>query len=452
MKKIACLFVLLLTFGLSNIACAKVLPQIFTQNNPSISPMLENITPAVVNIVTRGEIRIFNDPFLKRELKKYKAFRMLDNKRFVSFGSGVVIDAKHGLIVTNAHLVSMEKAITVTLKDGRHYEAKKIGADNETDIAVIKIKAKNLTEINFADSNEIKVGDFVVAIGSPFGLKQSVTSGIVSALNRSNLGIEHLENFIQTDAPINIGNSGGALVNMQGQLIGINTALISSTGGNVGVGFAIPSNMVKSIVEQLLKFGKVHRGLMGVLVQTLNPDLAEAFNLKGVKGSIVSRVVPFSPAATAGIKVGDVIVSVNGHTIKSGDDMHNFVGLLRMGATAKLNILRNGKKINISVVTANPQLSEKKSHEANPYLYGIQMENVTEQNPYHGYVTGIRILRVDEYCPAWTVGLRPGDLVISVNHKRIATIKELETIASAEKNGLLLNVLRGPGAAFIVIK
>jgi serine protease Do len=450
MKK---LLIIITSLGLlltASITLAELPPNATQQH--SLAPMLKKAMPAVVNIVNRGTIQLFNDPFLKRELMKHKEFRMLDNKHFVSFGSGVIIDAKKGLIVTNAHLVDFSRTITVTLSDGRHYHAKKIGADNETDIAVIQIQAPNLIALAMADSNNITIGDFVVAIGSPFGLKQSVTSGIVSALNRSNLGIEGYENFIQTDAPINIGNSGGALVNMQGELIGINTALISNSGGNVGIGFAIPSNMTKSIVDQLLKFGKVHRGLMGVLVQTLTPDVARAFKQTKTKGAIVSYVVPYSPAAIAGIKVGDIITKLNDKKIKSSDDIRNLTGLLRIGDTAKLTIIRNDKKINIAVRTSDPSSSKQKDLKNNPYFYGVQLLNVTEQNPAHGYTTGIRVLAVDEYSPAGTAGLRPGDVIVSANHIKVKSIKALQKAATPNESGLLLNILRENGAVFLVIK
>ncbi|MBU1628554.1 MAG: trypsin-like peptidase domain-containing protein, partial [Gammaproteobacteria bacterium] len=236
------------------------------QQKPSLSHMLKQALPGVVNIVSQGELPIPNDPFLRRELEQQQHGASVEqNKHFVSVGSGVIIDAEHGLIITNAHVVNLARNITVTLNDGRHFQAKKIGEDDTTDIAVLQINATDLTSIPFGDSNKLVVGDFVAAIGSPLGLKQSVTSGIVSALHRSDLGIEGLENFIQTDAPINMGNSGGALMNMDGQLVGINTALLSGSGGNIGIGFAIPSNMAKSVVAQILEFGKVQRGLMGVL-------------------------------------------------------------------------------------------------------------------------------------------------------------------------------------------
>lgn len=446
MKKIYSLCIVMIFCMCATIAHA--------QNKTTIAGMLKKTMPAVVNIVNQGEIELSSDPFLKRELSKYPAYKMLDKKHFISFGSGVIIDAKQGFIVTNAHVVNLSKTLTVTLHDGRHFTARKIGTDNETDIAVIQIKAKNLTSIPFTDSDKLQIGDFVAAIGSPFGLKQSVTSGIVSALNRSHLGLEQIENFIQTDAPINVGNSGGALVNMDGHLVGINTAILSpeDDGGNIGIGFAIPANMVQSIVKQILDFGAVHRGLMGILVQTLTPDLAQSFNMPNQKGALISQIVPFSPAAKAHLKVGDVITKIDDHSITSNDDVHNIVGLLRIGDAAHLTVLRNKKPLKISVITADPKLSMEQNIKSQPFLYGVSLENFAGQIANHGYVQGVRALKVNEYSPAWTGGLRPNDLITSINHRTITSVDNLTNIIKTAKNGLLLHVLRASGAIFLVIK
>lgn len=430
---------------------ATVPPAVLSQSN-TIAPMLKNVMPAVVNIVTQGELPFPNDPFLRHQLKEMNQGKMPKDNRFASVGSGVILDAQRGLIVTNAHVVSLAKFILVTLNDGRHYPAKKIGADNSTDIAVIQIAANHLSTIPLGDPNRLKVGDFVAAVGSPFGLNQTVTSGIVSGLHRSDLGIEGLENFIQTDAPINMGNSGGALVNMQGELVGINTALISNNGGNIGIGFAIPSNMVKSIVQQLLKFGKVHRGLMGILVQTLTPDLAEAFKMPGTKGAIVSQVLPFSPADAAGIKVGDIITSINNEVVDSNDDVHNIVGLVRIGESIDLDLLRDGKSLRFTIKTGNPKASEIKRRSNDPYLYGVRLREVSEWLPNQGNIKGIKIINLEDYSPASLSGLIPGDIITSANHEPVFSIEQLEKVAHQSKNGLLLNIIRDQGAGFIVIK
>jgi len=386
-------------------------------------------------------------------LQQHKIYSLLDNKHFVSFGSGVIIDAKKGLIVTNAHVVDLDKKITVTLSDGRHFEAKKLGADNKTDIALIQIQAENLTEIPYGDSNQLNIGDFVVTIGSPFGLDQSVTSGVVSALHRSELGIEGYENFIQTDAPINVGNSGGALVNLKGQLIGINTALLSQDGGNIGIGFAIPSNMVKTIVAQILKYGKVYRGLMGVMVQNLTPDLADAFGTPDKKGALVSQIIPGSPAQQAGINVGDIITSINDTPTTSSVDVHNIIGLLRVGEEAKIVLSRHGTIHTFAIKTIDPEkFSELEQKAVKPFLHGVQLENIEEQNPFHGYFHGVRVLAVDEYSAAFHGGLRPNDIIVSANHKPITKIQELNEVIKENKDKLLLYVLRGKNTMFVVIK
>jgi serine protease Do len=418
-----------------------------------MSSMLKKVMPAVVNIVNQGELTLIEDPFLRRELQQHKVYSLLENKHFISFGSGVIIDAKKGLIVTNAHVVDLDKKITVTLSDGRHFEAKKLGADNKTDIAVIQIQADNLTQILYGDSNKLNIGDCVVAIGSPFGLDQSVTSGVVSALHRSELGIEGYENFIQTDAPINVGNSGGALVNMQGQLVGINTALLSQDGGNIGIGFAIPSNMVKTIVTQIVKYGKVYRGLMGVMVQNLTPDLADAFGNPGQKGALVSQIIPGSPAQQAGIYIGDIITSINDTPITSSVDVHNIIGLLRVGETAKIVLSREDKIHTFEIKTIDPEkFGELEQKSAKPFLYGVQLENIEEQNPFHGYFHGVKVLAVDEYSAAFHGGLRPGDIIVSANHKPITRIQELNEMVKQNQEKLLLHVLRGKNTMFIVIK
>jgi len=445
---------ILLPFLFCPILSNATLPQLFSmQQKPSLSHMLKQALPGVVNIVSQGELPIPNDPFLRRELEQQQHGASVEqNKHFVSVGSGVIIDAEHGLIITNAHVVNLARNITVTLNDGRHFQAKKIGEDDTTDIAVLQINATDLTSIPFGDSNKLVVGDFVAAIGSPLGLKQSVTSGIVSALHRSDLGIEGLENFIQTDAPINMGNSGGALMNMDGQLVGINTALLSGSGGNIGIGFAIPSNMAKSVVAQILEFGKVQRGLMGVLVQTLSPDLAAALHTPRQKGAIISQIVPYSPAAHAGLKVGDIIIFINKEAITSSEDVQNTVGLMRVGETAKVTVLRQQKQYSFTVKTSDPKISLTMAQKENPFLYGLELANFTEENTAHGYVQGIKVLKVNNYCTAWTAGLREDDIIVSANNQLVHNISQLKTIAHGNTKNLLLNILRDKGAAFVVIK
>lgn len=315
---------------------------------PSLAPMLENVTPAVVNIATRGRVVVnnplLNDPFFNQF---FNAPRQQRERNTKGLGSGVIVDSKRGIILTNNHVVDKMTDISVTLDDGRQFEAEVVGTDPETDVAVIKIEADNLTQLSIADSESLRVGDFVVAIGNPFGLGQTVTSGIISALGRSGLGIESYENFIQTDASINPGNSGGALVNLRGELIGINTAILGPAGGNIGIGFAIPINMGRHIMDQLVNNGEVQRGRLGVLAQDLTPELAQAFQLRETRGAVISSVEPGSSAERAGLKAGDVVVEINNRTIISSADLRNTIGLMAVGSSLNLVVIREGKPLRI---------------------------------------------------------------------------------------------------------
>lgn len=323
--------------------------------NP-LPAMLKKVVPGVVNISTRTHIRyeenpLFNDPFFRR-------FFDVPNRPMErvqqSLGSGVVIDASNGYVITNHHVVNKADKITVTLQDGQSLDAKLVGSDSSTDIALIKIKDGDLTELPKGDSDKLQVGDIVVAIGSPFGLGQTVTSGIVSALGRSSLGIEGYEDFIQTDASINPGNSGGALVNLQGELVGINTAIVGPTGGNVGIGFAIPINMVTDVVNQIIKYGDIQRGQLGVQIQDLTPALARAFNIPQRQGAVVAGVIKGSPADKAGILRGDVVIAMNGQKVDSASKLRNRVALMRVGDTVSLDILREGQQRSVEARIAKP--------------------------------------------------------------------------------------------------
>lgn len=341
-------------------ATAAALPPASNQPTASLEGMLKNVIPTVVNIYVQGQLppghpMMPNAPMSPPSPNKPQP-TMSGPQKFSDFGSGVIVNAKEGYIITNAHVVRYAQTIVVTLNDGRRYRGKLIGMDNASDIAVIKINADHLTAIPFADSDKAQVGDYVVAIGSPFGLlTQTVTSGVISALNRSDLGIEGYENFIQTDAPINPGNSGGALVNINGELVGINTAIITPTQGSVGIGFAIPSNMAKSVIDQLIKYGKVERGLLGVIVQPLTPDLADALNVSGVKGALITQVNPGSPAAKAGLQVKDIVIKIDGKSIENAAQLRNTIGLLRVGTTISLEVLRDNKKLTMSATISPPK-------------------------------------------------------------------------------------------------
>ncbi len=316
-----------------------------SQDVPTLAPLLKGVTPGVVNIAVRGRISLeqnplFRDPFFRRF---FNLPEQSPQREFQAAGSGVIVDAARGYILTNNHVIANAEQIVVGLRDGRRLRAELVGADPEADIAVIKVKSNNLGAVPLGDSDNIEVGDFVIAIGNPFGLGQTVTSGIVSALGRSGLGIEGYEDFIQTDASINPGNSGGALVNLRGELVGINTAILGPSGGNIGIGFAIPINMAREIMEQIVRYGEVRRGQLGVTVQDLTPDLAKGLKTDARNGAVIAQVMPRSAAATAGLRRGDVIVAINSVPVRNASHLRNKIGLVRVGQKVELRIVRTGK-------------------------------------------------------------------------------------------------------------
>jgi len=420
---------------------------------PSLAPMLQKVTPAVVNISTKGHVTVQSNPLMQDPF--FRQFFNIPNvpleRKFQSLGSGVIVDAKRGLVLTNNHVIANADQITVTLRDGRHLKAKLVGTDPETDIAVIKIHAKHLTELKLANSDKLRVGDFVVAIGNPFGLGQTVTSGIVSALGRSGLGIEGYEDFIQTDASINPGNSGGALVNLRGELVGINTAIVSRSGGNIGIGFAIPSNMARDIMEQIVKYGKVKRGYLGAQLQNLTPDLASAFGISEDRGAVLVSVVPDSPAAKAGLKPGDVIVKVDGKSVPNAEAVRTAVGLLRVGDKVHFEILRNGQKHEITATVA-PHETAAAAEARHPGLAGATFSNIPSDYPGYGTVHGVLIARVKPNSNAWESGLRKDYVISSLNRIPLHNLKQFKKLVEKSKGPLLLQVQRGDMAAFLVVK
>lgn len=445
----------LLTLGTAGPAAA-ALPIVDSQGQsvPSLAPMLQQVLPAVVNISSQGRVRVadnplMQDPFFRRFFGVPEAPR---ERLTQSLGSGVIVDAKNGYILTNNHVVDKAEQITVTLKDGRSINATLVGKDPEADVAVIHIEADKLTAVPVADSSRLRVGDFVVAIGNPFGLGQTVTSGIVSALGRTGLGIEGYEDFIQTDASINPGNSGGALVNLRGELVGINTAILAPGGGNVGIGFAIPVNMARQIMDQLVAHGEVRRGRLGVMVQDLTPELAKAFDIKESQGAVIAKIVVDSPAAKAGLKAGDVVTRINGKQIITSSELRNIVGLLQIGETVALDILRDGKPRTVKIVLAEP-LQEKANGKAlNPRLDGAVFGSIDENTPGYGQIEGVLVIEVKSGTPAWRAGLRRGDVVMSVNRQPVTNLDELKQVVKAARGGLLFNLRRGDGALFILIQ
>lgn len=433
------------------------LPLIDSQGTalPSLAPMLKKTTPAVVNIATSSTIRIksnplFNDPFFRRFLEQHSQPRQ---RKTQSLGSGVVVNKNKGYIITNNHVIDKADKITVTLSNGETFDAKLIGTDPDSDVAVIQIKAKNLTAIPLANSEELQVGDFAVAIGNPFGLGQTVTSGIISALERSGLGIEGYENFIQTDASINPGNSGGALVNLRGELIGINTAIYSKSGGSQGIGFAIPTNMASDIMQQLIKHGEVRRGRLGAQAQDLTPKLAEAFNIPFRRGAVVSYVEKNSPADRAGLKTGDIVTEINGKAVRNADTLRNSMGLLRIGQSVKMNVFRDNKLFSLTAKVAeqDKQKENIKGVKLHAQLSGTELQNIQPSSKLYGRIEGVIISAVENGSPAARTGLRRGDIITSANRKNIKNITELQA-AIATNKGLLINLRRGNGSLFLFLQ
>jgi serine protease Do len=424
---------------------------------PTLAPVLKNTMPAIVNVAVQG-INPGSIPSQEDDENPEKPQSAPQPPRkFQSIGSGVIIDPKEGIIITNDHVIRNATMVTVTLNDGRRLKAKIIGGDSETDVAVLKVDAKHLKSLPIGDSDKIDVGDFVVAIGNPFGLNsfgnsQSATFGIISAMKRSDLNIEGIENFIQTDAAINPGNSGGALVNIKGELIGINTAIISLYGGSVGIGFAIPINMAKDVAQQIIKFGSVHRGLMGIFVQHLTPELAQAMGYpEDFQGALIAQVNQGSPAEAAGLKAGDVIIQINDTKITQAAQVKTTISLLRVGSDAIMKINRNGKTLTLSAVVTDTKKNEQKLQSNNPFLYGLALRNFEQESPMHGNVVGVQVVGASENSAGWRAGIRPGDIIITANKHPTRNTKELQTIAQGKQQELLVQVLRGAGALYILI-
>ncbi len=413
---------------------------------PSLAPMLERTTPAVVSVAVTGTqvskqrvpdvFRYFFGPNAPQEQMQERPFRGL--------GSGVIIDATKGYIVTNNHVIDGADDIQIGLHDGREVKAKLIGTDSESDIALLQIEAKNLVAIKTSDSDALRVGDFAVAIGNPFGLGQTVTSGIVSALGRSGLGIEMLENFIQTDAAINSGNSGGALVNLNGELIGINTAIVAPGGGNVGIGFAIPANMVKNLVAQIAEHGEVRRGVLGISGRDLDSQLAQGFGLDTQHGGFVNEVTTGSAAEKAGIKAGDIIVSVDGRPIKSFQELRAKVATMGAGAKVELGLIRDGDKKTVNVTLGDAgQTSEKAAGAVHPMLQGASLEN---------NANGIEITDVAQGSPAAMSGLQKGDVIVGVNRTGVKNLKALKEQLKDQEGAVALKILRDKSLLYLVLR
>ncbi len=409
---------------------------------PSFAPVIKRVAPAVVNIAVRGTMAVQRNPFF--DDPNFRRFFGMppdaapQEREFRSAGSGVIVDTKNGYIVTNAHMVENATEITVALIDERELKAEVVGVDARSDVAVLRVKEGRLpAEIHLADSSKLQVGDFVIAIGNPFGLQHSVTSGIVSALGRSGITRDNFEDFIQTDAAINPGNSGGALVSMDGELVGINSAILSRSGGNMGIGFAIPSNMVRSIMEQLIESGTVNRGQLGVSVLSLTPDYRKSLGLADdLQGALVSQVTEGSAAARAGIQAGDVITSISGQPVKGAAELRNSIGMMKVGDSVEVNLLRDGKPKSLKAVLREPAtLADAAAiHSA---LAGADLADAPE-----GSGGGVIVRSVQPGSPAEQSGLKADDRIVAVNRSRIASLAQLREVTK-DQTSMLVQLQRG---------
>jgi serine protease Do/serine protease DegQ len=420
----------------------------------TLAPMVKRVASTVVNVATRGSAAesspsnpLLADPAFNRFFDVPQA-RGGHSPQFQSAGSGVILDASKGYILTNAHVIENASQITVTLADGRDMKAEVVGIDEPTDIAVLKIRPVKLTQIVLGDSAKLEVGDFVVAIGNPFGLRNSVTSGIVSGLGRSSLDQDGFEDFIQTDAAINPGNSGGALVNLRGELVGLATAILARSGGNIGIGFAIPVNMVRSITDQLEQFGSVKRGLLGVDTYPVSPDIAQALGLSGAAGALVTQVMLGSPAEQAGIHSGDVIESINHATVMVPADVRNAIGLLRVGDTADIELLRNGRSRHVQALISQPPeaaaATPVQPAEINPAFEGASLAESAGGS-------GVVVRNVDSGSPAAAAGIRSDDVIVAVNQSQVANLQQLRE-RTAGLATLVLEVQRGKSIVLIPVQ
>ena len=418
----------------------------------SLAPVVKRVSPAVVNISTRGTVEVrqspmFNDPMFRRFFNIPEGSPQ--RRETGSLGSGVIVDADKGLILTNHHVVAQADEITVLLEDGRQFSAELVGSDEDSDIAVLKIEVEGLSEIDFGDSEILEVGDYVLAVGNPFGLGHTVTSGIVSAKGRSGLGIENYEDFIQTDAAINRGNSGGALVNLQGELIGINTAILGPGGGNAGIGFAIPSRIVRGVMSQILEFGEVARGLLGIQGQAVDADIAESFGLKEVRGAIITLVQEDSSARKAGLKEDDVIVAVDGRGVDDFQDLRNTVGLRRPGDTVELTIIRDGRTQKLSATLgAYEQLAQARPTDST--LGGARLGAIPDDHPLAGEAQGVMVEAVEHRSNAQRAGLQRGDVITHINKRPVSNVAQAAEVLGSSEGRYLIKVRRG-GAVFLVV-
>ncbi len=421
------------------------LPQLDSRGMPTLAPLVNEVTPAVVNVsvITRSPLEdnpLFSDPFFRR------FFNLPDRppqRREQAAGSGVIVDASRGYVLTNHHVIKEAEQVMITLKDRRQFQAKLIGTDPGTDIAVLQIPAQNLSALKLGDSDQLQVGDYVIAIGNPFGIGQTVTSGIVSALGRSGLNIEGYEDFIQTDASINPGNSGGALVNLRGELVGINTAIIGPAGGNVGIGFAVPSNMTRAVMNQIVRYGEVRRGRLGIEMVDLTPELAKKLGVSTLEGAVVAGVQPASPAEKAGLRERDVIVALNTRPIRNAAELRARLGLTPVGEDVELRINRGGTMRSLRTQIAAPQEIGGGEGQAVPQLPGMRVVEIERGSPLYKRIQGLIVSAVEQDSRAWQAGFRPADIIYAVNRRRIRTLTELQAALRGAERGFTVALLRG---------
>ena len=427
-------------------------PVVDGQPLPSLAPMLERVTPAVVNINSKTRVKVRNplmeDPFFRQFFGMQNAPRERIEQ---SLGSGVIIDADKGFVLTNNHVVEGADDISVTLHDGRTLAAKLVGTDPDTDVAVIRIPAENLTALPLADSSKLRMGDFVVAVGDPFGIGQSASSGMVSGLGRTGLGNRGFQNFIQTDAPINPGNSGGALVNLRGELVGVNSMIISPSGASAGIGFAIPSNLAADVMHQLIATGTVKRGTLGVQVQTLTPDIARMLGTAPGQGAVVTDVSVGSPAEEAGLKPGDVVTAINGRNVITDNDLYNAEGLGAVGSTLELKLLREGKPLTVSAKLVAEELTSIDGATLDAHLAGMKLSDSGSRTRRQG-IAGVNIDSVAAGSRAGNAGLKAGDLIVGFNQIEVSGLKDLKQLVTRKPRQVLLSVVRGRNEFFVPLQ
>jgi serine protease Do/serine protease DegQ len=424
------------------------------QPMPTLAPMIERAAPAVVNISVNSHVDNPLGQDQEEFFKKFFDFEAPQEREVEAAGSGVIVDSKSGYILTNHHVIENADKITVTLLDNRSLSARVVGSDKASDVAVLQVEGNNLAAMPLGDSSKLRVGDYVVAIGNPFGFSNTVTSGIVSALGRSGMNPGAYESFIQTDASINPGNSGGALVNLNGELIGINSAIISRSGGNIGIGFAIPVNMVTGIMEQLIAFGSVSRGLLGVNIQDITPDLAATYGLKDNSGALVANVNPGSAAERAGIQINDVIVSVNGMRVRDSGSLKYTIGLLRPKEQVQVSLIRDGKEVNVTAVLDELSAAAAAAPEEVPGL-GDKLDPVFDgaelRDNDKGGTPGVLVARVDQGSPAAERGLRPGDIITKINRVPVRSLADARPLLDGARS-IILEVQRGNRNQLILMR